>query len=79
MATFCFSKLVGTSKSESQSSIGLADSKGEFRDSRFRKICKKSAFTLKVTIYFHLKQYLLKNLLIFTKQDSTNLEKIMIL
>ena len=29
---------------ESQSSNGLADSKGEFRDSRFRKICKKSAF-----------------------------------
>ena len=45
LATFCFSKLVGTNKLESQSSIGLADSKGEFRDSRFRKICKKSAFT----------------------------------
>ena len=44
MATFCFSKLVGSNKSGSQSSNGLADSKGEFRDSRFRKICKKSAF-----------------------------------
>jgi len=44
LATFCFSKLVGSDKLESQSSIGLTDSKGEFRHSRFRKICKKSAF-----------------------------------
>ena len=44
LATFCFSKLVDKSKLGSQSSNGLADSKGEFRDSRFRKICKKSAF-----------------------------------
>ena len=43
MATFCFSKLVGSNKSKNLSSVGLSNSKGEFRDSRFRKICKKSA------------------------------------
>ena len=43
LASFCFSKLVGSNKSGNQNYNGLADSKGEFRDSRFRKICKKSA------------------------------------
>ena len=44
LATFCFSKFTGNNKLETQSSNGLANSKGEFRDSRFRKICRRSAF-----------------------------------
>ena len=44
LATFCFSKLVGSNKLGNQSSSGLADSKGELSDSRFKKICKISAF-----------------------------------
>ena len=43
LASFCFSKLVGSNKSGSQNYNVHADSKGEFRDSRFWKICKKSA------------------------------------
>ncbi len=58
LATFCFSKLVGSNKSGSQSSKGLADSRDEFRDSRFRKICKKSA--LKSDYFFSPKTQFVK-------------------
>ena len=44
LATFCFSKLVGSNKSGNQNSTGLVSSKCELRDSRFKKICKISAF-----------------------------------
>ncbi len=44
LASFCFSKFVNSNKLGGQSSNGLTDNKGECRDSRFRKICKNSAF-----------------------------------
>ena len=44
LTKLCFSRLVDSNKSRNQSSSGLADNKGEVRDSRFRNICKISAF-----------------------------------
>ena len=66
--TTLFSRFVGSNKSGNQSSSGLAgDNKGEVRDSRFRKICKISAF--KSDYLFLPKTTFVKNLLISTIQN----------
>ena len=70
LATFCFSKLVGSNKSGNQNSTGLVSSKCELRDSRFKKICKISAF--KSDYLFSLKTNFVRE---FTHIYNTKFQK----